>query len=153
VVVSFRTTEPLRYASLSQWHGPLADVISLMFDQAVTTGDLAWLRGLWHGPLIIKGIQNPADARLVVDHGAVVVSTHSGRQLDRALAPPELLPAVLDATGDDAEVYLDNGILSGRRHRRSPGAGACGCLTGRAFLYGLMAGGERGVPRASAARR
>jgi L-lactate dehydrogenase (cytochrome) len=148
---NFLTTEPPQYASLSQWHGTLADMIKLMFDPAVTIADLAWLRSLWQGPLIVKGVQNPADARLVVDHGAdaVVVSTHGGRQLDRALAPLELLLAVLDAAGDDAEVYLDTGILSGGDIVAALALGARGCLVGRAFLYGLMAGGERGVLRAT----
>jgi L-lactate dehydrogenase (cytochrome) len=145
------TTEPLRYASLSDWEGTLADLVNTVFDPAVTIDDLEWLRSLWPGPLIIKGIQNPADARLVVDHGAdaVIVSTHGGRQLDRAPAPLELLPAVLDSTGDDAEVYLDTGILSGADIVAALALGARGCLVGRAFLYGLMAGGERGVVRAT----
>lgn len=144
------TTEPLRYASLSEWEGTLADMVNTMFDPAVTIDDLEWLRSLWPGPLIIKGIQNPADARLVVDHGAdaVIVSSHGGRQLDRGPAPLELLPAVLDATGGDAEVYLDTGILSGGDIVAALALGARGCLIGRAFLYGLMAGGERGVERA-----
>jgi L-lactate dehydrogenase (cytochrome) len=145
------TTEPLRYASLSDWEGTLADLVNTVFDPAVTIDDLEWLRSLWPGPLIIKGIQNPADARLVVDHGAdaVIVSTHGGRQLDRTPAPLELLPAVLDSTGDDAEVYLDTGILSGADIVAALALGARGCLVGRAFLYGLMAGGERGVVRAT----
>jgi len=145
------TTEPPRYASLSHWEGTLADVVNTLFDPAVTIDDLEWLRSLWRGPLIIKGIQNPADARLVVDHGAdaVIVSTHGGRQLDRVPAPLELLPAVLDSTGDDAEVYLDTGILSGADIVAALALGARGCLVGRAFLYGLMAGGERGVVRAT----
>jgi L-lactate dehydrogenase (cytochrome) len=145
------TTEPLRYASLSHWEGTLANLVNTVFDPAVTVDDLEWLRSLWSGPLIIKGIQNPADARLVVDHGAdaVIVSTHGGRQLDRVPAPLELLPAVLDSTGDDAEVYLDTGILSGADIVAALALGARGCLVGRAFLYGLMAGGERGVVRAT----
>jgi L-lactate dehydrogenase (cytochrome) len=148
---NFLTTEPPRYASLTEWQGTLADMINLMFDPAVTVADLEWLRGLWPGPLIIKGIQTPADARLVIGHGAdaVVISNHGGRQLDRAQAPLELLPAVLDATGGDAEVYLDTGILSGGDIVAALAMGARGCLVGRAFLYGLMAGGERGVLRAT----
>lgn len=148
---SFLTTPPPRYALLDHWHQPLAELVNMMFDPAVTVGDLEWLRSQWPGPLIIKGIQNPADARLVVDHGAdaVIVSTHGGRQLDRGPAPLELLPAVLDATGGDAEVYLDTGILSGADIVAALALGARGCLVGRAFLYGLMAGGERGVARAA----
>lgn len=149
------TTEPLRYATLTHWQGTVAELINVMFDATVTVDDLAWLRGLWPGPLIIKGIQHPGDARLVTDHGAdaVVVSTHGGRQLDRAPVPLEVLPQVLDAVGDDAEVYLDSGILSGADIVAAIARGARGCLVGRAFLYGLMAGGERGVSRAAAILR
>ncbi|MDR0342798.1 MAG: alpha-hydroxy-acid oxidizing protein [Nocardiopsaceae bacterium] len=145
------TTEPLRYATLAGWHGTLADMVNKMFDPSVTIDDLAWLRSMWPGPLIVKGIQNEQDARLVADHGAdaVVVSCHGGRQLDRAPVPLELLPAVLDAVGGDAEVYLDTGILTGADILAAVAMGARGCLIGRAFLYGLMAGGERGVERAA----
>ncbi len=145
------TTEPLRYATLTHWKGTVAELINTMFDATVTVDDLEWLRGLWPGPLIIKGIQTAADARMVTDHGAdaVVVSNHGGRQLDRAPVPLELLPAVLDATGGAAEVYLDTGILSGADIVAAVARGARGCLVGRAFLYGLMAGGERGVSRAA----
>lgn len=144
------TTEPLSFASLSHWEGTVADLINRMFDPTVTVADLDWLRGVWNGPLIVKGIQNPADARLVVEHGAdaVVVSNHGGRQLDRAPTPLELLPAVLDQVGDTAEVYLDTGILTGADVVAAIARGARGCLLGRAYLYGLMAGGEQGVQRA-----
>ena len=86
-----------------------------MFDPAATVSDLAWLREAWPGPLVVKGIQTVADARLVVDAGAdaVVVSNHGGRQLDRAPTPLECLPAVVDAVGERAEVYLDGGVMSG----------------------------------------
>ncbi|MBB3051205.1 L-lactate dehydrogenase (cytochrome) [Prauserella isguenensis] len=143
------TTEPLQFASLSSWEGTVADLINKMFDPTVTVEDLEWLRGLWKGPLIVKGIQNAADARMVVDHGAdaVILSNHGGRQLDRAPTMLELLPSVLDRVGDDAEVYLDTGILSGADIVAALARGARGCLVGRAFLYGLMAGGERGVQR------
>lgn len=146
---NFLTTEPLNFASLNRWEGTVADLINKMFDPTVTVEDLEWLRGLWHGPLIVKGIQNAADARMVVDHGAdaVVLSNHGGRQLDRAPTPLELLPAVLDRVGDEAEVYLDTGILSGADIVAAIARGARGCLVGRAFLYGLMAGGEAGVQR------
>jgi L-lactate dehydrogenase (cytochrome) len=149
------TTEPLQFASLSHWEGTVADLINKMFDPTVTISDLEWLRGLWPGPLIIKGIQSAADARLVVDHGAdaVIISNHGGRQLDRAPIPLELLPAVADAVAGDAEVYLDTGIMSGADIVAALARGARGCLVGRAYLYGLMAGGERGVERAVAILR
>jgi len=96
----------------------------------------------WHGTV--------ADARAAVDHGAdaIVVSTHGGRQLDRAAAPLEVLPAITDAVGDRAEVLLDTGILHGGDVVAALALGARACLVGRAFLYGLMAGGECGVQRA-----
>ena len=103
------------------------------------------------GPLVVKGIQTVADARAVVDAGAdaVVVSNHGGRQLDRAPTPLEVLPAVVDAVGDRAEVYVDGGILSGSDVVAAVALGARAALVGRAYLYGLMAGGERGVQRAA----
>ena len=92
-----------------------------------------------------------SDARAVVDVGAdaVVVSNHGGRRLDRAPTPLEELPAVVDAVGADAEVYVDGGILSGADVVAAVALGARACLVGRAYLYGLMAAGERGVQRAA----
>src|SRR5690242_6129962 len=123
-----------------------------MFDPAATIDDLSWLRSVWDGPLVVKGIQTVADARAVVDGGAdaVIVSNHGGRQLDRAPTPLEALPAVVDAVGDRAEVYVDGGILDGADVAAAVAMGARGCLVGRAFLFGLMAGGERGVQRVAA---
>ncbi len=122
-----------------------------MFDPAATIDDLAWLRSIWPGPLVVKGILTVADARAVVDAGAdaVVVSNHGGRQLDRAPTPLEVLPPVVDAVGDRAEVYVDGGILSGSDVVAAVALGARAALVGRAYLYGLMAGGERGVERAA----
>jgi L-lactate dehydrogenase (cytochrome) len=101
--------------------------------------------------LVVKGILTVADARAVVDAGAdaVVVSNHGGRQLDRAPTPLEVLPGVVDAVGDRAEVYVDSGILSGSDVVAAVAFGARAALVGRAYLYGLMAGGERGVQRAA----
>ncbi|HET6285882.1 MAG TPA: alpha-hydroxy acid oxidase, partial [Amycolatopsis sp.] len=108
-----------------------------------------WVRQTWPGKLVVKGIQNVVDARDVVKHGAdaVLLSNHGGRQLDRAPTPIELLPAVLDEIQGDAEVWLDTGILSGGDIVAAIARGADAVLIGRAFLYGLMAGGERGVQR------
>ena len=109
------TTEPLEFASLNRFEGTVAELVGRMFDPAATMADLAWLRSVWAGPLVVKGIQTVEDARAVVDAGAdaVVVSNHGGRQLDRAPTPLEALPEVVDAVGDRAEVYVDGGILSG----------------------------------------
>ncbi|NIH79220.1 alpha-hydroxy acid oxidase [Amycolatopsis viridis] len=143
------TTEPLTFASFESWNGTVAELINSLFDPALNFDDLAWVRETWPGKLVVKGIQNPADAREVVKCGAdaVVLSNHGGRQLDRAPTPLELLPATLDAVGGDAEVWLDTGILSGGDIVAAMAQGASLCLVGRAYLYGLMAGGERGVQR------
>ncbi|WP_191303943.1 alpha-hydroxy acid oxidase, partial [Amycolatopsis bartoniae] len=143
------TTEPLQFASLSSWGGTVAELINHMFDPALNFDDLAWVRENWPGKLVVKGIQNADDARDVVKHGAdaVLLSNHGGRQLDRAPTPLELLPPTLDAVNGDAEVWLDTGILSGGDIVAAIAQGATTCLVGRAYLYGLMAGGERGVQR------
>jgi L-lactate dehydrogenase (cytochrome) len=144
------TTEPLVFASLSSWEGTVAELINQMFDPSLTPRDLSWLRESWSGPLIVKGIQHVDDARMVVDLGAdaVVVSNHGGRQLDRAPTPLEVLPGVVEAVGDRAEVLVDGGVRSGADVVAAVALGARACLVGRAYLYGLMAGGERGVRRA-----
>ncbi|GAA4619161.1 alpha-hydroxy acid oxidase [Saccharopolyspora hordei] len=144
------TTEPLTFASFHHWSSTAHDLINTMFDPSLNYADLEWLRELWQGPLVVKGIQNPDDARRVVELGAdgVVLSNHGGRQLDRAPTMLELLPAVREAVGDRAEVLLDTGITSGADVVAAIALGADSCLVGRAYLYGLMAGGERGVQRA-----
>ena len=144
------TTPPLEFASLRSWGGTVAELANQVFDPAATLQDVRWLREAWPGSLVIKGIQTAVDARMVVDAGAdaVVVSNHGGRQLDRAPTPLEQLPAVVAAVGDRAEVYLDGGILNGADIVAAVALGARTCLVGRAYLYGLMAGGERGVQRA-----
>jgi len=143
------TTDPLTFASLTTSGGTVAELINRMFDPTLSYADLEWVRRSWPGKLVVKGIQNVDDARDVVKAGAeaVLLSNHGGRQLDRAPTPLELLPAVLDAVGDDAEVWLDTGILSGGDIVAAMAMGAHNCLIGRAYLYGLMAGGERGVQR------
>lgn len=143
------TTEPLSFASLNSWNGTVAELVAVMFDPSVTFSDLEWLRSEWSGPLVVKGIQNVEDARAAVERGAdaLVVSNHGGRQLDRAPTPLEQLPAILQAVGDRAEIYLDGGIMSGADIIAVVALGAKACLVGRAYLYGLMAGGERGVQK------
>jgi L-lactate dehydrogenase (cytochrome) len=144
------TTEPLSFASFRHWEGTVAELINEMFDPTLNFADVEWLRGVWNGPLIIKGIQNTEDARKVTELGAdaVILSNHGGRQLDRAPTMLELLPEVREAIGDRAQVLLDTGILSGADIVAALARGADACLVGRAYLYGLMAGGERGVQRA-----
>ena len=149
--VDLLTTEPLEFASLRSWGGTVAELVDRVFEPAATLADVRSLRETWTGPLIVKGVQGADDARAVVDAGAdaVVVSNHGGRQLDRSPTPLEQLPAVVRAVGDRAEVYLDGGILDGADVVAAVALGARACLVGRAYLYGLMAGGERGVQRAA----
>ncbi|MFF6984322.1 alpha-hydroxy-acid oxidizing protein [Streptomyces sp. NPDC008343] len=144
------TTEPLTFASLSSWDGTVAELINAMFDPGLDYDDLDWVRQSWPGKLVVKGIQSTEDARDVVKHGAdaVLLSNHGGRQLDRAPTPLELLPRVRDEIQEEAEIWLDGGILSGADIVAAIARGADACLVGRAYLYGLMAGGERGVRRA-----
>jgi L-lactate dehydrogenase (cytochrome) len=147
----FLTTEPLQFASLSAWKGTAADLINHMFDPTVTLKDLDWIRESWPGKLVIKGIQTLDDAQRVVDAGAdgIVLSNHGGRQLDKAPVPLELLPSVAAAVGDRTEVYLDTGVTSGSDVAAAVALGAKAVMVGRAYLYGLMAGGELGVDRAA----
>ncbi|GIG21437.1 alpha-hydroxy-acid oxidizing enzyme [Cellulomonas chitinilytica] len=144
------TTEPLTFASLSSWSGTVADLLDKLFDASMTLADLEWLRASWDGPLIIKGIQTVEDARRVTEAGAdaIVLSNHGGRQLDRAPVPLRLLPDVAEAVGDRTQVWVDTGIMSGADVVAAIALGARSTLVGRAYLYGLMAGGERGVDRA-----
>jgi L-lactate dehydrogenase (cytochrome) len=149
------TTRPLEFASVSSWDGTVAELVNQMFDPTAVLDDVRRLRDAWPHTLVVKGVQDPDDARLVVEAGAdgVVVSSHGGRQLDRTAAPLRLLPAVVDAVGDRADVLVDTGVLSGADVVAAVGLGATGVLVGRAYLYGLMAAGERGVDRALAILR
>jgi L-lactate dehydrogenase (cytochrome) len=143
------TTEPLSFATLTSTEGTVADLIGRVFDPGVTLADLDWLRSVWSGRLVVKGIQTVADAVLVVDHGAdaVILSTHGGRQLERAPVPFEILPRVREALDPRVEVLIDGGILSGADAVAALCQGATAVGVGRAYLYGLMAGGEAGVQR------
>ena len=144
------TTEPLSFASLDRWPGTVAEYLDTMFDPTLTFDDLAWIKAQWPNKLVVKGIQTLDDARAVVDLGVdgVLLSNHGGRQLDRAPVPFHLLPAVARELGGDTEVLLDTGIMSGADIVAAVALGARFTLVGRAYLYGLMAGGEAGVDRA-----
>jgi L-lactate dehydrogenase (cytochrome) len=143
------TTPPLSFASLASSGGSIDELGHNMFNATLSVEDLQWLRQQWNGKLVVKGIQSLDDARLVVDAGAdaLVLSNHGGRQLDRSPTPLELLPSVVDAVGDHAEIYIDSGITNGADVIAAVALGARACLVGRAYLYGLMAGGEAGVDR------
>ncbi|GAA0962570.1 alpha-hydroxy acid oxidase [Actinocorallia libanotica] len=128
--------------------GAAGDIASI-FAEPPTWADLGWIRERWNGPLVVKGLMTPADARRAVDAGAdaVVVSNHGGRQLDGLPASLEALPAVVEAVGDRAEVLLDGGVRRGSDIAKALALGARAVLAGRAHLYGLAAAGEPGVDR------
>ncbi|MEV0385112.1 alpha-hydroxy acid oxidase [Nonomuraea sp. NPDC050643] len=145
----FLTSEPLRFATVDGAPGDLAGITNMMFDPSVTVADLEWIRSAWQGRLLVKGVQRVDDAKDLAAVGVdgIVVSNHGGRQLDRSPTPLELLPSVVDAVGDRTEVFLDGGVRSGADVAAAVALGARACFVGRAYLYGLMAGGEPGVRR------
>jgi L-lactate dehydrogenase (cytochrome) len=129
--------------ALSHW-------INSQFDATLSWKDVEWVRGLWKGPLVIKGILDVDDAKIAAQCGAdaLVVSNHGGRQLDGAPSTISMLPKIADAVGSELEVYFDSGIRSGQDMLRALALGAKACLIGRAYAYGLGAGGEAGVAKA-----
>jgi L-lactate dehydrogenase (cytochrome) len=126
-----------------------ADWVSRQFDRTVDWDDVRWVKERWQGKLVVKGILDPQDACLAVQAGAdaIVVSNHGGRQLDGAPSSIRALPAIAQAVGDSAEVLMDGGIRSGQDILRALALGARGVMIGRAYLYGLAAGGQDGVTR------
>src|SRR3984885_13854054 len=128
---------------LSKW-------ISEQFDATLNWKDVEWIKSLWPGKLILKGILDVEDARIAAKTGAaaIVVSNHGGRQLDGAVSSISVLPPVVEAVGSELEVMFDGGIRSGQDIARALALGARSCMSGRAYIYGLGAGGEAGVARA-----
>lgn len=143
------TTRPLEFASLSSTQGSVGDLLTRVLDPKITFEDIAWLRSNWSGPIMVKGVQSLDDARTLAELGveALVLSNHGGRQVDMGGAPLELLPTVVAALGGQVEIWIDGGIMSGMDIVAALCLGASGTLIGRAYLYGLMAGGEAGVER------
>jgi L-lactate dehydrogenase (cytochrome) len=151
---SFVRAEPIRFANVT---GPaaidgrdpvsLAEHVAAQFDPALSWDDVAWMRSVWHGPIVLKGVQTVADAVLAADAGveAIALSNHGGRQLDDAPAPIDLVAPVADALGGRAEIICDGGVRRGSDIVKAVALGATACMAGRAYLYGLAAGGERGV--------
>ena len=129
-------------SSLSSW-------TSQQFDPALSWADVEWVKKLWGGKLIIKGIMDVEDAKLAADSGAdaLIVSNHGGRQLDGAQSSIAALPAIVDAVGSRIEVHMDGGVRSGQDVIRALALGAKGVYIGRPFLYGLGAGGQAGVAK------
>ncbi|WP_049755539.1 alpha-hydroxy acid oxidase [Acidimicrobium ferrooxidans] len=144
----FLTKPPVRFASLETgFEGTAGSFIDRMFDPTVTFDDIEWVRSLWSGKIVVKGVQRIDDAERLAAIGvdAIVVSNHGGRQLDRTLAPLALLPIVRERLDGRVEVWVDGGVRAGSDVVAAIGLGAQFVLVGRAYLYGLMAGGERGV--------
>jgi L-lactate dehydrogenase (cytochrome) len=147
---NFLTTEPLEFASLNSWSGTVGEFLDAMFDPTVTFEDLTWIKSQWPGNLVVKGGQTLDDAKRLAALGVegIVLSNHGGRQLDRAPVPFHLLPQVVKEVGGDLEVHIDTGIMNGADIVASIALGAKFTYVGRAYLYGLMAGGREGVDRA-----
>lgn len=148
--IDFLTTEPIGFSTFAGFDGTVAELLDTMFDPTVTYDDLIWIKDRWPGPVVVKGVQTLADATHCADLGVdgVLLSNHGGRQLDRAPVPFDLLPTVRRELPDDIEVWIDTGIMSGADIVAALARGADFTLVGRAYLYGLMAGGRRGVDRA-----
>jgi L-lactate dehydrogenase (cytochrome) len=125
---------------LSQW-------VAGQFDPALSWKDVEWVKSLWPGKLILKGILDVEDARIAAKTGAaaIVVSNHGGRQLDGAPSSISMLPSIVDAVGSQVETMFDGGIRSGQDIMRAIAFGARSCMSGRAYIYGLGAGGQAGV--------
>jgi len=147
--LNFLTTDSLKFASLDSWKGTVAELLDSMFDPTVTFEDLKWIRKQWDGNLLVKGIQNIDDAVLAQKAGAdaISLSNHGGRQLDRAPVPYLLIPETRKALGKKFEIHADTGIMHGADVVACIAAGANFTWIGRAYLYGLMAGGKEGVDR------
>ncbi|HEX4026232.1 MAG TPA: alpha-hydroxy acid oxidase [Rhizomicrobium sp.] len=132
--------------------GPLAavDVAAALESAQVSWTDLKWIRDVWDGPIVMKGVMTVDDARRSVDHGAqgIVVSTHAGRQLDGCAASLRVLPGIVEAVGDKTEVIFDGGIRRGADIVRAIAMGAKAVLLGRGYAYGMAAGGDAGIERA-----
>jgi L-lactate dehydrogenase (cytochrome) len=129
--------------SLSTW-------INSQFDTSLNWKDVDWIRSIWPGKLILKGILDVEDAEIAAKSGAqaLVVSNHGGRQLDGAPSSIEVLPEIVDAVGSQLEIMFDGGIRSGQDVMRALALGAKSCMIGRAYAYGLGAGGQEGVAKA-----
>ncbi|WP_180342637.1 alpha-hydroxy acid oxidase [Auritidibacter ignavus] len=145
----FLTTPTLEFASLTKTGGTVSDLIDTIFDPSINDEDLRIIRDLWPGKLVVKGVQTLEAATKLADFGVdgIVLSNHGGRQLDRAPVPFELLPTVAREVGAQTEIMIDTGIMHGADIVASIALGADFTLVGRAWLYGLMAGGEAGVDR------
>ena len=141
------TTGKLEFAAFRGWDKPLSELAGLIFDPSTTFADIKWLKSVWDGPIIVKGIQSVEDAKEVAKLGVsgIILSNHGGRQLDRGPVPLEILPEVVKVVGKKVDVYIDGAVMSGLDVLSAIALGAKAVFIGRAYLYGIMADGERGV--------
>jgi isopentenyl diphosphate isomerase/L-lactate dehydrogenase-like FMN-dependent dehydrogenase len=148
--INLLTTKKLEFAAFRGWNKSLGELANQIFDPRTTLADIAWLQEFWSGPIIVKGVTNLEDAIALADLGVqgIIISNHGGRQLDRGPVPLEILPEVVKAVGTRVEIFLDGGIMSGSDAYAAIALGAKGVFIGRAYLYGIMAGGQAGVERA-----
>lgn len=148
--IDFLTTPKLQFASLTSTGGTVGELVDAAMDPTISFADLDAIRSLWPGKIVVKGVQSLADAKTLAGLGVtgIVLSNHGGRQLDRAPVPFHLLPEVVREVGKDLEIAIDTGVMSGADIVASVALGAKFVLVGRAYLYGLMAGGREGVDRA-----
>lgn len=144
------TTQPLTFAALTHSEGTVADLVDRLFDPTFSFADIDRIREKWKGPIVVKGVQSAADAVRLAEMGVdgIVVSSHGGRQLDRVIPPLTLLPEVVAEVRGRTSILLDTGIGDGADIAAALAHGADGVMIGRAYLYGLMAGGEAGVTAA-----
>ncbi len=147
--IDFLTTPKLEFASLSATGGTVGDLLNAAMDPTISYEDLKVIREIWPGKIVIKGVQNVEDSKRLIDHGVdgIILSNHGGRQLDRAPIPFHLLPTVVREVGKDATIMVDTGIMNGADIVAAMALGAKFTLIGRAYLYGLMAGGRAGVDK------
>ena len=146
------TTAPLEFATFRNFNKPLSEIAATVFDPAVTFADVKWLRSVWKGKLIIKGIQSVDDAKQLAKIGvdAIILSNHGGRQLDKSVVPLEILPQVRSAIGKKGkgtQIFIDGAVMSGADVLAAIALGADAVLIGRAYLYGAMAAGREGVQK------
>jgi isopentenyl diphosphate isomerase/L-lactate dehydrogenase-like FMN-dependent dehydrogenase len=146
------TTAPLEFATFRNFNKPLSEIAATVFDPAVTFADVKWLRSVWKGKLIIKGVQSVEDAKQLAKIGvdAIIISNHGGRQLDKSVVPLEILPQVRNAIGKKGkgtQIFIDGAVMSGADVLAAIALGADAVLIGRAYLYGAMAAGREGVQK------
>ena len=148
-VWNFLTTPPLQFAAMNKWDGTVGELLDFMFDPTMTFDDLKWVREQWKGTLTVKGVQTLEDAKRCAEYGidAVLLSNHGGRQLDRAGVPFHMLGQIRKELKSEIEIHLDTGIMHGGDVLAAIAHGAQFTYVGRAYLYGLMAGGQEGVER------